>query len=80
MAYKYFIAIAEADFIYFLLLHVSRQILFPTGIPELNVPPYEPLIIPEIKLSRGPKAAKLEALTRNLSVSGPSQFIIKSLR
>ncbi|KAF4532847.1 hypothetical protein B566_EDAN001450 [Ephemera danica] len=57
--------------------HIKPRLV--KGIPELNVPSYEPLIIPEIILSRGPKGAKLEAVTRNLSVSGPSLFEIKKL-
>ncbi|KAK6633519.1 hypothetical protein RUM43_001099 [Polyplax serrata] len=51
-----------------------------TGIPELDVPPLEPLALNEVSLIRGPDGAKIEASVKNIKVFGPSNFIIKSLR
>lgn len=50
------------------------------GIPELDVPPLEPLSLQEITLQRGPDGAKIEATVKNIKVKGPGTFIIKSLR
>lgn len=50
------------------------------GIPELDVPPLEPLLLNEVTLSRGPDGAKIEAGVKNVKVHGPSNFIITSLQ
>lgn len=44
------------------------------GIPDLKVPPLEPLPLDEVKLRSGPNSAKIDANFTNLLVDGPSQF------
>jgi len=39
-----------------------------TGIPELNVPPVEPLILKHIRLLRGPTGARLDVNLTNIQV------------
>ncbi|XP_044750396.1 uncharacterized protein LOC123310800 [Coccinella septempunctata] len=50
------------------------------GIPELDVPPLEPLFLDEIKLRSGPNAAKLDANFTNVKVWGPSDFKILEMK
>ncbi|KAK9888491.1 hypothetical protein WA026_000742 [Henosepilachna vigintioctopunctata] len=50
------------------------------GIPELDVPPMEPLFLDEIKLRSGPNAAKLDANITNIKVWGPSEFQILEVK
>ncbi|KAL1490580.1 hypothetical protein ABEB36_013250 [Hypothenemus hampei] len=50
------------------------------GIPELNVPPIEPLLLDEIKLRSGPNQAKIDANITNARVWGPSGFEILDLK
>lgn len=50
------------------------------GIPELKVPPIEPLILDEVKLRSGPNVAKIDANITNIHVWGPSDFQITSLK
>ncbi|XP_067013923.2 protein takeout [Anabrus simplex] len=61
----------------------SIEIIRPkliSGIAELAVPPIEPLALDEMKLSRGPRGALLEALIRNIKAQGASDFIIEDLK
>lgn len=51
-----------------------------TGIPELEVPPIEPLFLDEIKLRSGPSGAKLDANITNVKVWGPSDFKVLEVR
>lgn len=50
------------------------------GIPELDVPPLEPLLLNQVSLVRGPDGAKIEATVRNIRVHGPGDFVITSLQ
>ncbi|KAL3282190.1 hypothetical protein HHI36_005384, partial [Cryptolaemus montrouzieri] len=50
------------------------------GIPELEVPPLEPLYLDEIKLRNGPSTAKLDANITNIRVWGPSNFKILDVK
>ncbi|KAI5713682.1 hypothetical protein M8J76_003476 [Diaphorina citri] len=50
------------------------------GIPELDVPAIEPLIIPTIRLKRGTQAAQLDANMTGIAVYGCSSFRIDELR
>lgn len=50
------------------------------GIPELDVPPLEPLLLDEVKLRSGPTQAKLNANITNVKVWGPSDFKILELK
>jgi len=51
-----------------------------SGIPELDVPPIEPLSLKEIKLRSGPNQAQINANITNLMVHGPSSFKILDLQ
>ncbi|KAJ8673666.1 hypothetical protein QAD02_004928 [Eretmocerus hayati] len=46
------------------------------GIPELDVPAVEPLILDQIRLLRGPVGARLDVNISGLQVYGPSTFRI----
>ncbi|XP_013109443.2 protein takeout [Stomoxys calcitrans] len=48
------------------------------GIPELYIPPLEPLIIPEIKMNQDTGAVYLKSTYRNVELYGMSKFNIKS--
>ncbi|RZC39115.1 circadian clock-controlled protein [Asbolus verrucosus] len=50
------------------------------GIPELNVPPIEPLLLDEVKLRSGPSNAKINANITNIKVWGPSSFEILEIK
>ncbi|XP_034186319.1 protein takeout isoform X2 [Osmia lignaria lignaria] len=50
------------------------------GIPELEAPPIEPLLLKEIRLTRGPIGARLDVNLTNLKVSGPSRFKVRDLK
>lgn len=52
-----------------------------SGIPELDVPPIEPFIVPEVVISRGnnPQAA-FRAILHNIAVSGASNFEITKIK
>jgi len=45
-----------------------------TGIPELEVPPLEPLLLRHVRLLRGPQSAKLDVNLTNIEVM--SKFFI----
>jgi len=52
-----------------------------SGIPELFIPSCEPLYIPEIVMNQGNKGSvSVQSIYRNISVYGPSQFILKGVR
>ena len=50
------------------------------GIPELDVPGIEPLLLPEVVVSRGEDASRFTAIGRNVKVYGPSDFKITKLK
>lgn len=50
------------------------------GIPELDVPAIEPLVIPTIRLKRGTQAAQIDANMSGISVYGCSAFRIDELK
>lgn len=50
------------------------------GIPELDVPPLEPLLLDEIKLRSGPSSTKIDANFTNVKVWGPSTYQILELK
>jgi len=51
-----------------------------TGIPELDVPPMEPLMLNEIKLKRGPSGAAIDCNITNLKVWGAASFVITEMK
>ncbi|XP_071646715.1 circadian clock-controlled protein daywake-like [Temnothorax longispinosus] len=50
------------------------------GIPELEVPAIEPLVLKHVRLLRGPQAARLDVNLTNIQVFGPSTFKIRDLK
>ncbi|XP_011879806.1 PREDICTED: circadian clock-controlled protein-like [Vollenhovia emeryi] len=51
-----------------------------TGIPELEVPAIEPLVLKQVQLSRGPQAARLDFNLTNIEIFGPSTFKIRDFK
>ncbi|KAB0794286.1 hypothetical protein PPYR_11125 [Photinus pyralis] len=50
------------------------------GIPELDVPPLEPLLLDAVDLKSGNDATRIEATLSNLEIWGPTSFIILELK
>ncbi|KAI4499772.1 hypothetical protein M0802_005028 [Mischocyttarus mexicanus] len=50
------------------------------GIPELDVPQIDPFTLNEIRLLRGPNAARLDINLTNFQVQGPSKFVIRDMK
>ncbi|XP_032681491.1 protein takeout-like [Odontomachus brunneus] len=50
-----------------------------TGIPELDVPSIEPLLLKNLRLTRGPNSASLDLNLTDIEVYGPSTFKIDDL-
>ncbi|KAF5299970.1 hypothetical protein FQA39_LY11343 [Lamprigera yunnana] len=50
------------------------------GIPELEVPPLEPLLLDAVDLISGTEATRIAATIYNLTIWGPTSFIILDLK
>ncbi|KAH8382984.1 hypothetical protein KR009_006157 [Drosophila setifemur] len=50
------------------------------GIPELYIPPMEPLIVPEVKMDQDSGAIYLHSTYRNVKVTGISRHTVNELR
>ncbi|KAH8332741.1 hypothetical protein KR074_009972 [Drosophila pseudoananassae] len=50
------------------------------GIPELYIPPMEPLIVPEVKMDQDSGAIYLHSTYRNVKVTGISKHTVNELR
>lgn len=50
------------------------------GIPELKVPPLEPLHIDEVEIANGQDATRLRIYGRDIVVRGGSDFIVNKLK
>ncbi|KAK5645847.1 hypothetical protein RI129_004311 [Pyrocoelia pectoralis] len=50
------------------------------GIPELDVPPLEPLLLDAVDLKSGNGATRVEATISNLKIWGPTSFVIQELK
>ncbi|PSN37324.1 hypothetical protein C0J52_20875 [Blattella germanica] len=57
----------------------QNGILF-LGIPELNLPVLEPLVVPMIKLEQGSGSVKLRLALKDLKVYGLSQYIFREIK
>ncbi|KAG8238453.1 hypothetical protein J437_LFUL002910 [Ladona fulva] len=53
---------------------VDVQPHIANGVPEINVPPMDPLTIPEIKLQQGTQAVNYKCTLSNVKVRGLSQY------
>ncbi|XP_055904093.1 protein takeout [Eupeodes corollae] len=51
----------------------------PVGIPELNIPPFEPLVVPEVKLDKDSGSIFVHSTYKDIEVRGLSEFNIKKL-
>jgi hypothetical protein len=51
-----------------------------TGIPELEVPSLEPLVLKHVRLVRGPQAARLDINLTNIQIFGASEFQIRDFK
>ncbi|KAL1449828.1 hypothetical protein WDU94_002301 [Cyamophila willieti] len=50
------------------------------GIPQLGIPPCEPLIIPELVMNQGSGAVNVQSIYRNITIFGPSSYVVKAVR
>nr|XP_031842141.1 uncharacterized protein LOC116431201 [Nomia melanderi] len=60
------------------LNHLQPYLL--KGIPELDLPPIEPLIIPELGMENGQGAVRIRALFSNITVIGAGNYSITKTR
>jgi len=51
-----------------------------TGIPELNLPPIEPLVIPELKMENGQGPVRVRAYFTNITAIGAGNYTLKKVR
>lgn len=58
---------------------MSNHFFFP-GIRELDLPPIEPLVIPELKIENGQGAVRVKALFSNITAYGPGNYTINKVR
>jgi Haemolymph juvenile hormone binding protein (JHBP) len=58
-------------------LHITTT--FSAGIPQLQVPGYEPLVIPALHIDRSTDALEVTASLENLKVAGGSKFILNTI-
>lgn len=50
------------------------------GLPELQVPPVEPLVIDELAMENNAGAVRIKALFTNITAKGPSNFTVRDVR
>lgn len=50
------------------------------GLPELEVPPVEPLFIEEMAMENNAGAVRIKALFTNMTAKGPSNFTVRDVR
>lgn len=55
------------------------QARMPIGIPQLHIPPLEPLLVPEVKLDQDSGAVYLHSTYRDIEVRGLSEFDIENI-
>jgi hypothetical protein len=54
----------------------STVLRLPPGIPELSVPPMEPLVIPRLAMENGNGAVRVRAAFNNMTIRGGSNYTI----
>ncbi|CAH1111899.1 unnamed protein product [Psylliodes chrysocephalus] len=54
--------------------------LLVKGIPDLDIPSVEPLIIPEVIIDQGSGPVSLRSVYKDIKVYGPSKFTIKDIK
>ncbi|KAG7200226.1 hypothetical protein KM043_017703 [Ampulex compressa] len=50
------------------------------GIPDLHIPPCEPLLVPQIEISQAAGPVSISSIYRNIQIQGTTSFILKSVR
>ncbi|XP_063223854.1 protein takeout-like [Bacillus rossius redtenbacheri] len=50
------------------------------GIPELRIPPCEPLVIPQVELNQGKGPVNVRSTYSNIKVWGPTNFQLKTVK
>lgn len=50
------------------------------GLPELSVPPVEPMVIEELAMENNAGAVRIKALFTNITAKGPSNFTVRDVR
>lgn len=58
--------------------HLRRYLI--EGIPEINVPSIEPLIIPAMKMENGHGAVRVRAIFSNLTIHGASNYTVLNVK
>jgi hypothetical protein len=61
-----------------LLNHIKPYLA--KGIPELELPPIEPLVIPEMKIENGQGPVRVRAIFTNITAIGPGNYSISKAR
>jgi len=60
------------------LAHIQPYLV--KGISELEVPPIEPLVIPELKMENGQGPVRVRAIFTNITTIGPGNYSISKVR
>ncbi|XP_071555960.1 protein takeout [Temnothorax nylanderi] len=60
------------------LTHIQPYLV--KGIPELDVPPIEPLVIPELKMENGQGPVRVRAIFTNITAIGPGNYSVSKVR
>ncbi|KAG5323115.1 TAKT protein, partial [Acromyrmex heyeri] len=61
-----------------MLAHIHPYLV--KGIPELDLPPIEPLVIPELKMENGQGPVRVRAIFTNITTIGPGNYSINKVR
>lgn len=61
------------------LLRTNKDKNLANGIPELLIPPCEPLSIPEIRIKQNAGAIRMECIYSDVVISGLSNFTIRKV-
>lgn len=61
------------------LLRSNKEKNLTSGIPELLIPPCEPLSIPEIRIKQNAGAIRMECIYSDVVISGLSNFTIRKV-
>ncbi|CAG9768275.1 unnamed protein product [Ceutorhynchus assimilis] len=58
------------------LLNATEQVrpYLAKGVPELKIPPFEPFMLPELKLEQGTNALNFKAVLNNVLIHGMSKY------
>lgn len=60
-------------------MYIIQNFIF-TGIPELNIPGCEPLVLPEIVMNQGKGSVSVQSKYTNIKIFGPTNFKLESVK